>query len=166
LLPDFYQYRVLQKTMTNLRDRDREIYNQELRREELRRDNQIARENNSAAGGLVTGILLAALVALGLGALFVFNRGDSSAPTGGQTIIERTREIPVPQPQAPDVQPPDVNITVPKVEAPQVPDVNVTLPSPAAPEAPAAETAPADSGASTGTTTSTGSTGETAPTQP
>ncbi|HEY9859275.1 MAG TPA: hypothetical protein V6D16_07200 [Candidatus Obscuribacterales bacterium] len=158
--------------MTNLRDRDREIYNQELRREELRRDNQIARENNSAAGGLLTGILLAALVALGLGALFVFNRGgDSSEPAGRQTIIERTREV-VPQPQAPDVQPPDVNITVPKVEAPQVPDVNITIPSPAAPQAPATETAPADNAASTGDAaptgdaTSTGSTSETAPVQP
>lgn len=138
--------------MTNLRDRDREIYNQELRR-----DNQIARENNSASSGLMLGILLTSLVALGLGALFLFNRGgESSAPTGSPTIIERTREVPVPQPQAPDVQPPDVNITLPKVEAPQ-PDVNVTIPSPAAPEAPAAETTP------TGDATSTG---ETAPAQP
>nr|WP_290221116.1 hypothetical protein [Trichocoleus desertorum] len=152
--------------MTNLRDRDREIYNQELRREELRRENQIVRENNSAAGGLLTGIVLAALVALGLGALFVFNRGgESSAPAGRQTIIERTREV-VPQPQAPDVKPPDVNITVPKVEAPQVPDVNVTIPSPAAPAAPTTETAPAENAAPAGDATSTGSTGATAPAQP
>jgi hypothetical protein len=155
--------------MTNLRDRDREIYNQELRREELRRDNQITRENNSAAGGLLTGILLATLVALGLGALFAFNRGgDNSEPAGRQTIIERTKEV-VPVPQAPDVQPPDVNITVPKVEAPKAPDVNVTIPNPTAPAAPAAETAPADNAAPTGDATSTGSTGSTggaAPAQP
>ena len=145
--------------MTNLRDRDREIYNQELRRE-----NQIARENNSAASGLMTGILLTSLLGLGLGAFFLFNRGaDNSAPAGNQTIIERTQEIPVPQPQAPDVKPPDVNITLPKVEAPPAPDVNVSIPSPAVPQAPAAETAPADSAAPTGDATSTG---ETAPAQP
>ena len=150
--------------MTNLRDRDREIYNQELRRE-----NQIARENNSAASGLFLGILLTGLVALGLGALFMFNRdGGTSEPAGRQTIIERTREV-VPQPQAPDVQPPDVNITVPKVEAPPAPDVNVTIPSPAVPEAPAAETAPANTAAPTGDTApadSATSTGDSAPAQP
>ena len=139
--------------MTNLPERDREIDNQRLRR-----DNQIVRENNSASNGLMVGILLTSLIGLGLGAFFLFNRGgDTPAPAGGPTIIERTREVPVPQPQAPDVKPPDINITVPKVEAPPAPDVNVTIPSPAASPAPAAETAP------TGNATSTG---ETAPAQP
>lgn len=154
--------------MTNLPERDREIDNQRLRR-----DNQIVRENNSASNGLMVGILLTSLIGLGLGAFFLFNRGvDSPAPAGGPTIIERTREVPVPQPQAPDVKPPDINITVPKVEAPPAPDVNVTIPSPAAPPvpdvnvtipSPAASPAPAAETAPTGNATSTG---ETAPAQP
>ncbi|WP_088894174.1 hypothetical protein [Leptolyngbya ohadii] len=92
--------------MRNLRDR--EIYDNELRRQA-----QIDRENSSAAGGVAVGIAIAGLVGAGIAAYALLNRQPAEAPRQN-TVIERTREVvPVPQPKAPEVKAPDINITVP-----------------------------------------------------
>lgn len=142
--------------MTNLRDRERYA-------REIERENQIARENNNAAGGLLLGIILTSVIGLIVGAFFLTS--DRNTPQSPRTtIIERTREaVPVPQPQAP--QAPDVNVTVPQPELPNPPDIEVNIPSPAAPvapEAPTSESAPAGDA----TTEAPSTDSETAPAQP
>jgi hypothetical protein len=134
--------------------RDAERYRAERYNEELRNA-----EGNGAATGLMTGLLLAALAGLGLGAYLFFNEqnrprtvvpsvvspspASSPSPQIQERIIERDRLVPVPQPVAP---PPDVNITVPS--APQAPSAQ-TAPSQPAPS----NTAPADTtGEGTGQT--------------
>jgi len=123
------------------------------------------RDNNTAARGLLLGILLTSLVALIVGAIWLLNRNDAptqvvppvvvpdaqpeptSAPEANQpaekeTIIrERPVWVPIPQQQAPAPQPPS--------PAPQ-PDINITVPN-SAPQPQAAEQAPST---------------QTAPTQP
>ncbi len=112
--------------------------------------------NDSAASGLLVGLLVA-VVAAGAGAALYFLTGDRPNPapvavpqieretTKETTVIER--EVP-----ASDVSLPDVQINVPDVNVPEVdaPDINITneSPEPAAepksePAAePAAESAP------------------------
>ncbi|MBD1853613.1 hypothetical protein H6F87_27235 [Cyanobacteria bacterium FACHB-502] len=92
--------------MRNLRDR--EVYDNELRRQA-----QIDRENSSAASGVALGIAIAGLVGAGIAAYAFFNRPSESQAPRQNTVIERTREIVPAQPQAPDVKAPDINITVP-----------------------------------------------------
>jgi hypothetical protein len=137
--------------------RDRQVYNRDR---QVIRENQTVRENDGAATGLIIGILLTGLTALGIATYFLSQRTSTNPTPARTTIIERTKEVlPKSQPQSPpDVNitvpspnPPDVNITVP----PNPPDVNITAPSPAVPnpevatpEAPSAapsESAPASS---------------------
>lgn len=100
----------------------------------------VERDNDNAARGLLLGILLTALAALGGGAIWFFNRDLSPAPVTPvvvpvpnnkpdtkpspqaskapekTTIIEKTKEVlvPVPQPASPSpAAKQDINITVP-----------------------------------------------------
>lgn len=98
-----------------------------------------AYEEDSAASGLILGLLLAALAGLGLGTYFFLNEQNrtpvvtpptiripnaSPSPSSQvrERIIERDRVVPVPQ-QAPSM--PDVNITVPN----PAPESRVTQPA-------------------------------------
>jgi hypothetical protein len=104
-------------------------------------ENQQARENESAASGLLIGLLLAGLAALGAGAYYLLNNQNREvvpapvinvpAPDQSPQTTERIIERVVPVPQAP----PEVNIPTPNVNI-SVP--NPVAPSPAAP-APAAQ---------------------------
>lgn len=110
-------------------------------------DREIAREDNNTAKGLIIGIGVTALVALGIAAMFIFSpREDNDTlilppavedtvpetpvedtePANPPTIIDRTREtireVPVPVP-VPQEQPAQPNTNV------EAPDVNVTVPS-------------------------------------
>lgn len=88
-----------------------------------------ARENNSAASGMLLGLVVAALAA-GVGAALYFLAGDRSnnvAPVAAPQIEERTierettvieREVPTPPVSLPDVQ-----VDVPEVN---LPDIDVT----------------------------------------
>ncbi|MGB7249450.1 MAG: hypothetical protein WBC73_10965 [Phormidesmis sp.] len=104
-----------------------------------------ARANDSAASGLIFGIIIAILAA-GVGAAFYFLSGDRSdvAPVAvpqieKETITEKeTTIIQKEESAAPPVSLPDVQVEVPEVD---VPDVNITNEAPAEPEAPA-EAAP------------------------
>jgi cytoskeletal protein RodZ len=105
----------------------------------------VARENNSAASGLLVGLLIAALLGLAGAAFYFMNQRQESptqilpipVPNNSQpqsqpqsqdkntTIIDRTiqktREVvPVPQQQAPASQ----------QTAPKAPDININVPSP------------------------------------
>jgi len=123
--------------MTNRNTSDRTTYERDRYAQELQRQNQAIRENDSAASGLLIGVLLTGLAALAIGGYFLTQR---PSPSPSRTIIERntTREVPVPQQQAPDV-----NVTVPNPEPPRV---NITVPSPApAPAQPSTTQPPADS---------------------
>ncbi|MDX2098668.1 MAG: hypothetical protein SFW36_12905 [Leptolyngbyaceae cyanobacterium bins.59] len=106
--------------------RDREVY-----RREVNNNREVIREDDSA-NGLLIGLSLATLAALGLGAFFLFNDrpAPQQAPAQNRTVIERTREV-VPVPQ----KAPDVNIQVPAAPAPEV---NIQAPSPA-PQQPATD---------------------------
>lgn len=123
--------------MTNRNTSDRTTYERDRYAQELQRQNQAIRENDSAASGLLIGVLLTGLAALAIGGYFLSQR---PTPSPSRTIIERntTREVPVPQQQAPDV-----NVTVPNPEPPRV---NITVPSPApAPAQPSTTQPPTDS---------------------
>ena len=121
--------------MRDVHDRDREVYSREVRYE-----NQVIRENDSAASGLIVGITLATLAGLGVAAYFLFNsRPAVQQPAKNTTIIEKTREV-VPVPQ----KAPDVNITVPSnPPAVELPDINVTPTRPEGQQVPTSEPAPA-----------------------
>lgn len=141
--------------------------------ERRQEENLIERDNDNAARGLLLGILLTALAALGGGAIWFFNQSNESptpvapvvvpvpnnkpdtklSPQAGKapektTIIERTKEVLVPVPQ-------------------------LASPSPAAVPNPASQSpaAPAQSQSSTGSSPDQGNTGTTsqspaAPAQP
>jgi type IV secretory pathway VirB10-like protein len=112
-------------------------------------ENLIERDENNSARGMLFGILLASLAALGAGAVWYFNQpkavdntpttvvvpvptNTTPSPAAIQTpqpqqttIIERTKEVPVPvlvpqQQAAPPTvqQKPQINITVPPQPAP------------------------------------------------
>jgi hypothetical protein len=130
--------------MRNLRDQ--EVYDNELRRQA-----QLDRANKSAAGGVALGIAIAGLVGAGIAAYLLSNKQPEAQKPQQNTVIERTKElVPVPQPKAPDVKAPDVNITVPSsapVPNVKAPDVNITVPNPApAQQAPASGANQSDSG--------------------
>jgi len=122
---------------------------------ELREENQIARDNDNAARGLLIGVIATSILGLILGTLFFLNQRENPAPvapiivpnrsvapaaspspsptTRTETqIIERERLVPVPQTQAPAPQAPAPAPTVNVAPAP-APDVNVTVPSNPAP---------------------------------
>lgn len=111
------------------------------------------RDNENASRGLLLGILLTSLAALTAGALWFLNQKQevepvtqtdivvpapstkpspvqSKAPEKQTTVIEKTKEVPLP-------------VVIPQAPAPQAPasapDINITLPSPAS-QAPATET--------------------------
>ncbi|HEY9693095.1 MAG TPA: hypothetical protein V6D15_12865 [Oculatellaceae cyanobacterium] len=111
----------------------------------LDEERYVARENNSAAGGVLLGITIAALIGLAGAAFYFMNQRQESptqilpipVPNNSQpqsqprtqdkntTIIDRTiqktREVvPVPQQQAPASQ----------QTAPKAPDININVPNP------------------------------------
>ncbi|MBD2034400.1 hypothetical protein H6F76_05045 [Leptolyngbya sp. FACHB-321] len=112
--------------------RDVALDNQLIREQniEMKEQNRAIRENDSAATGLMLGILLFGLAALGFGAYFMTQR-PTATPT--RTIIQRERTTVTPAQPSP-AKPPDVNITVPN---PAPPNVNIAVPERAAPAAPA-----------------------------
>jgi hypothetical protein len=103
--------------------RQREVYSREVRREPV-----YVREEDGTGAGVILGILIAGICALGVGAFFLLNqRPAAQTPSPSKTtIIEKTREVPVAQPKAPDV-----NIQVPQ---PKAPDVTIQTAPPAAPQ--------------------------------
>lgn len=104
-------------------------YRRGLNSERRSIENLRSRENESAASGVLLGVLLAGLVGLGAGIyFFVFNQNrdtqtapvinvpaPAQSPQAPDRIIERV--VPVPQ------NPPDVNVPAP--------EVNITVPNPA-----------------------------------
>jgi hypothetical protein len=116
----------------------------------LQEEELVVRDNNNAARGLLIGIVLTALVAIGVGALFFWNQRQqeqipaapavvpvvpaSPAPATSQnqgkqtTVIERhtVEQVPVSVPQ--QAAPPNVNVNVPAQPAPRT-NVNVTVPN-------------------------------------
>ncbi|HEY9859653.1 MAG TPA: hypothetical protein V6D16_09110 [Candidatus Obscuribacterales bacterium] len=119
---------------------------------ELREENQIVRDNDNAARGLLIGVIATSVLGLILGTLFFLNQREDPAPvapiivpnrsvapaaspspsptTKTETqIIERERLVPVPQPQSPAPQAPAPAPTVNVAPAP-APTVNVA-PAPA-----------------------------------
>ncbi|MGB3571608.1 MAG: hypothetical protein WA901_11430 [Phormidesmis sp.] len=107
-----------------------------------------AQANDSAASGLLIGLLVA-LVAAGAGAALYFLTGDrtNTVPVAVPQIEkETTKETTVIEREVPssDVSLPDVQINVPDVNVPAIdaPDVNITNEAPEPAAAPAAELAP------------------------
>ncbi|XHX80600.1 MAG: hypothetical protein RBJ76_11920 [Stenomitos frigidus ULC029] len=146
------------------RSRDVAQDNQIIREQniEMKEQNRAIRENDSAATGLMLGLLLFGLAALGFGIYFMTQR-PTVTPT--RTIIERDR-TPVTPAQPSPAKPPDVNITVPN---PAPPNVNIIAPAPApvAPAAPApaapAPAAPAPVAPESNTPPTTAAPSDTAP---
>ncbi|MBW4581137.1 MAG: hypothetical protein KME42_16340 [Tildeniella nuda ZEHNDER 1965/U140] len=105
--------------------------NQAIREQNItmREQNRAIRENDSAATGLMLGVLMLGLAALGFGTYFLTQR-----PTPVQTrIIEREKTtVPASPSTVPNVAP-DVNVTVPN---PAPPNVNIVVPEPAPSVAP------------------------------
>jgi hypothetical protein len=71
--------------MRNLRDQD--VYDNELRRQ-AQIDRQLNRENSSAAGGVALGIAIAGLVAAGVAAYALLNGQPASQAPRQNTVIE------------------------------------------------------------------------------
>lgn len=143
------------------------------------------RDNENAGRGLLIGILLTSLAALTAGAVWYYNQRDdvdpvqtivvpnsqpapSPSPEARQntTIIEKTRDVPVPvivpQQQAPAPQAP-----APQAPAP-APDINISVPNsvtqpPATQEAPETEPAPSPSESESSSTDTQSSTDTTTP---
>lgn len=118
----------------------RELYERERRREV-----EISRNNASASSALLLGIFAAAIAALGVVFFAVSQQNRNEAPTVQPPDIN----IDVPQPQAPEVrtpevnvQPPEINVQPPEVNVPEVkaPDVNVNVPQPEVPTLDGGET--------------------------
>ncbi|NJP10259.1 MAG: hypothetical protein HC866_12925 [Leptolyngbyaceae cyanobacterium RU_5_1] len=136
----------------------REGYTQGRLSEQRVYEEQQVRDNDNAARGLLVGVLLAGLVGVTIGTVWLLNDRDrvpdanpvnvvpSVSPSPNQSpqvrerVIERDRVVPVPQQQAP------------------APDVNVTIPAPIQ-QAPAPERVPPQ-------TETQGNPQDTAPTQP
>lgn len=123
----------------------------------MREQNRAVRENDSAATGLMLGVLLLGLTALGFGTYFLTQR-----PAPVQTrIIEREKTtVPASPSTAPNVAP-NVNVTVPN---PAPPNVNVTIPESAPSVAPLIEPSAAPSLAPTSAPSNVSP--QTAPTNP
>ncbi|UBF25275.1 hypothetical protein K9N68_27250 [Kovacikia minuta CCNUW1] len=99
----------------------REVYNREVRREPV-----YVRQTDGTGAGVLFGVLIAGILAFGVGAFFLFNQRPVTQTPSKTTVIEKTKEVPVAQPKAPDV-----NIEVPQ---PKAPDVNVQVAPPTAPQ--------------------------------
>ena len=105
------------------------------------------REDSNAFGGLLLGMLLTALVGLGVAAYYFLNQRPnttntitpanpvtSPSPQVKERIIERDRIVPVPQQSSAPA--PNVNVTIPNPVAPQAqpaPAQRVQEPVPVAP---------------------------------
>ncbi|MBM0742697.1 hypothetical protein JOY44_13950 [Phormidium sp. CLA17] len=114
------------------------------------------REDSNTFGGLLLGMLLTALVGLGVAAYYFLNQRPSTtniitpanpvtspSPQIKERIIERDRIVPVPQQSSAPA--PNVNVTIPNPipqRAPAAPAAPAARPAPAAPAAPAAQPAP------------------------
>ena len=142
--------------------------------QQLNEANQTARDNESAARGLLIGIIFTGLAALVIGAVFLLNQRSQTpvliqriAPTASPSpspspqvrdrIIERDRVVPVPQPQAPQV-----NIAVPNSGQSTAPSTQTAPGSSSTQTAPgtsSSQTAPSDSSA--GGQSGTSGTGQT-----
>lgn len=114
-----------------VRGRSDETYVQGHLRNQERADAQ-ARANDSAAGGMLFGIILAILAA-GVGAVVYFLTGDRTIPTPApqverERVIERETTIIERDNPAPAVELPDVQVDVPEVS---LPDINITEEAPA-----------------------------------
>ncbi len=83
-------------------------------------------QEDGTGAGVIFGVLIAGIFALGVGAYFLLNQRPVTQAPSKTTIIERTKEVPTSQPKAPDV-----NVQVPQ---PKAPDVNVQVPQPKAPD--------------------------------
>lgn len=143
------------------------------------------RDNENAGRGLLVGILLTSLAALTAGAIWYYNqRNDADVPTTivvpnsqpapspspeakrETTIIEKTRDVPVP------VVVPQQQAPAPQAPAPQAPapDINISVPNsvtqPPAQEAPATQSAPTQSESQSNSTDTQGTQGSTDTTTP
>ncbi|MGC1308615.1 MAG: hypothetical protein WA885_15420 [Phormidesmis sp.] len=118
-----------------VKGRNDENYQQQSLRSQERVVAQ-SRENDSAASGMVFGLLIA-LLAAGVGAAFYFLSGDRTAPVAipqiqKEKVIEKeTTVIEKEASEPPAVSLPDVRI--------ETPDINVTNETPPAESAPAVE---------------------------
>lgn len=122
------------------RDQQGHVAGRKVESDRLFVEEQRARDNDSAARGMLIGIVIASLLGLGVLAwYFLTQRNPEPVP---QIIIPESTS---PSPQAPP-PPPEVNITVPSTQPSQAPasppevDNNITIPSPQQSQAP--ETAP------------------------
>lgn len=98
-------------------------------------DQQRARDNDSAARGLLMGVIIASLLGLGILAWYLLNQRDEQ-PIQQIIVPENTTSPTPPAPPAPDV-----DITIPSPQQSQAPaaapDVDITIPSPQQSQAPA-----------------------------
>ncbi len=88
-------------------------------REELEYRRGVADANRTGDSSGLLGVLIGAVVVVGLGAAAYFAFGGQVQKSDSPNIIN------VPAPQSPTI-----NIEAPKMEAPKAPDVNITVPSP------------------------------------
>ncbi|HEY9737854.1 MAG TPA: hypothetical protein V6D06_16295 [Trichocoleus sp.] len=120
-----------------------------VRDNERLRDEQAYRDSAGAVSGLVIGVLVFALAVLGLGALYYLGRDTGAEET-----------LPAQPQQSLPAEEPDININVPQppaIETPaqpqapnvQVPDVNVQVSPPASGEATSPVLPPVDPDAGT-----------------
>jgi len=108
---------------------------------EGRRDNerlfveeQRARDNDSAARGLLMGVIIASLLGLGILAWYLLNQRQE--PIQQIIVPENTTSPTPPAPPAPDV---DITVPSPQQSQAPAPDVDITVPSPQQSQAPAPE---------------------------
>jgi hypothetical protein len=142
---------------TNLREgttprqaayRDGYVHGQQVeqRRVEL---NQDIRDNDTAARGLLLGILLTGAVGLATAAYFLSQRPQTPAPTRETIVVPRNSPVPQSPAPAPQVQERIIErdriVPVPQPAAPAAPSVNNTEPQSSQP-APVAPVAPATGG--------------------
>jgi type IV secretory pathway VirB10-like protein len=104
---------------------EREVYERELRR-----DAEISRSNANATSALLIGLFIVALGALG--AVFYATTQQNPAPAPADQPDNINIELP--QPEAPRVEPPEINV--------QPPNVDINVAPPAAPEGNNSEPAP------------------------
>lgn len=137
-----------------IRENER-LRSERLRQNEALRNNGLTRENEQlryeradrdsagAVGGLVIGLLVFSLAVLGIGAFYYLGRDtgaeEVAPPAQPQQPQTDAPDINITAPQPPpqvNVQPPEVNVQQPEINV-QPPEVNVEAPTPPAIETPA-----------------------------